>query len=144
MFSQQDQEQIQGQGATLDLINEQIQHFVNGFPFLKAIKAATIGDGIVRVSDEQILAYLHQYDDLTGDYTLMKFVPASGAATRMFKSLFAALDGKSDKATDEFFARLADFAFYEDLKAVMAAKGDNIATADRADRTPLPAYRRRP
>lgn len=131
MFSQQDQEQIQGQGATLDLINEQIQHFVNGFPFLKAIKAATIGDGIVRVSDEQILAYLHQYDDLTGDYTLMKFVPASGAATRMFKSLFAALDGKSDKATDEFFARLTDFAFYEDLKAVMAAKGDNIATADR-------------
>ena len=50
----------------------------------------------------------------------MKFVPASGAATRMFKSLFAALDGKMDKATDEFFARLDDFAFHDDLRAALA------------------------
>ena len=130
MFSQQDQEQIQAQGATLDLINEQIQHFIDGFPYLKAIKAATIGDGIVRVPEEQIRAYLHQFDESAGDYALMKFVPASGAATRMFKSLFAALDGKSDKSTNEFFARISEFAFYDDLKAVMAENDQDIDSAD--------------
>lgn len=126
MFSQQDQEQIQAQGATLEQINAQIQHFIDGFPFLKAIKAATIGDGMIRVPDEQINAYLRRFDEAADDYALMKFVPASGAATRMFKSLFAALEGKSDKSTDEFFTRITDFAFYEDLKAVMAEQGANL------------------
>lgn len=129
MFSQQDLEQIQAQGATLEQINDQIQHFIDGFPFLRAIKAATIGDGMVRVPDEQLTAYLRRFDEAAGNYALMKFVPASGAATRMFKSLFAALDGKSDKATDEFFSRITDFAFYDDLKAIMAKKGVDLDDA---------------
>ena len=128
-FTEQDQDQILAQGISLDQIDRQIQHFVQGFPYLNVIKAATIGDGIVRIAENELPAYIHRFDAAAHERDLVKFVPASGAATRMFKSLFAALDGKSDKSTDEVFARLTDFAFYDDLKAVMAAKGHDLDKA---------------
>ena len=135
-FTEQDQAQILAQGVSPEQIDQQIQHFVQGFPYLNVIKAATIGDGIVRVADEQLASYIHRFDQAAHERDLVKFVPASGAATRMFKSLFAALDGKSDKSADEVFARLTDFAFYDDLKAAMAAKGADLDTAVAAnDRT---------
>ncbi len=128
-FTEQDQQQILAQGASLEQINAQIDHFIHGFPYLNVIRTATVGDGIVRVPDDQLDRYVRQFDATASDRDLVKFVPASGAATRMFKSLFAALDGKSDKATDEVFARLPDFAFYDDLKAALAAKGIDLTKA---------------
>jgi len=135
-FTEQDQDQILAQGISPNQIDQQIQHFVQGFPYLNVIKAATIGDGIVRVPDDQLVSYIRRFDEATHERDLVKFVPASGAATRMFKSLFAALDGKSDKSTDEVVARLTDFAFYNDLKETMATKGADLdatlAANDRA------------
>ncbi|MFD2574024.1 DUF4301 family protein [Spirosoma soli] len=128
-FTEQDQDQMLAQGVSLDQINQQIQHFVEGFPYLNVIKAATVGDGIIRIDEDELGTYLHRFDEAASTRDLVKFVPASGAATRMFKSLFAALDGKFDKATDEVFARLTDFAFYEDLKAAMAVKGADLDKA---------------
>ncbi|ADB41403.1 DUF4301 family protein [Spirosoma linguale] len=128
-FTEQDQDQILVQGVSLDQIDQQINYFVHGFPYLHVIKAATIGDGIVRIDETQLPAYIHRFDEAAHERTLVKFVPASGAATRMFKSLFAALDDKFDKSVDEVFARLSDFAFYEDLKAAMAAKGQDLDKA---------------
>lgn len=125
-FTEQDQDQIMVQGVSLDQIDQQINHFVQGFPYLNVIKAATIGDGIIRVEESQLPTYIQRFDQAAHQRELVKFVPASGAATRMFKSLFAALDGKSDKSVDEVFARITDFAFYEDLKAAMAAKGQDL------------------
>ena len=130
-FTEQDEARILEQGVPLDQIDRQIHHFVQGFPYLNVIKAATVGDGIVRVAEEQLSAYIHRYDEAAHELDLVKFVPASGAATRMFKSLFAALDGKADTSVDAVFDRLTDFAFYDDLKAAMAAKGQDITTADR-------------
>ncbi|QDK83547.1 DUF4301 family protein [Spirosoma sp. KCTC 42546] len=138
-FTEQDQDQILVQGVSLDQIDQQINYFVHGFPFLNVIKAATIGDGIVRIEEDQIPAYIHRFDAAAHERDLVKFVPASGAATRMFKSLFAAMDGKSDKSVDEVFTRLTDFAFYEDLKAAMAAKGQDLdkAVAENERKTVL-------
>lgn len=114
-FTEQDESQILAQGASLALVEEQIQNFVNGFPFLNVIKAATVGDGIIRVEESQAGELVSRFDRQADSLSLLKFVPASGAATRMFKSLFAALEGKNDKSVDEFFARLKDFAFYDAL-----------------------------
>jgi len=114
-FTEQDQSQILAQGITLAQIEEQIQHFIQGFPFLPVIKAATVGDGILRIDEEQTHTFLTRFDQQADSLSLLKFVPASGAATRMFKSLFAALEGKSDKSVDEFFARLNEFAFFDAL-----------------------------
>ena len=132
MFTENDQAQIAAQGISNEQIDRQIQHFVAGFPYLTAIRAATIGDGMVRVDDEKLITYTRRFDEVAGDYSLMKFVPASGAATRMFKSLFAAMDGKSDKSVDAFFEQIKEFAFYDDLKAAMAVKEQDITTADHA------------
>lgn len=138
-FTEQDQDQILVQGVSLDQIDQQINHFVQGFPYLNVIKAATIGDGIIRVEENQLPTYIQRFDEAAHERELVKFVPASGAATRMFKSLFAALDGKFDKSVNEVFARITDFAFYEDLKAAMAAQGQDLdkAVADISQQTVL-------
>ena len=99
MFTEKDLAQIEKQGISLETIQQQISHFETGFPFLKVLKAATVGDGIVRVSEEESAALVDEFDAQAKNVSLLKFVPASGAATRMFKSLFAFKDdGKSDKS----------------------------------------------
>lgn len=123
MFTATDLDQIAAQGVPLQTVEQQIRHFVDGFPFLHVVRAATVGDGIIRVPDEQLTRYIRQFDEQAPDLSLLKFVPASGAATRMFKSLFAALEGKPNKETDAFFEQLPDFAFYDDLKAAMSHDG---------------------
>ncbi len=134
MLHDNDLSQIKERGSDLALVREQIQFFKDGFPFLHLSKAATVGDGIIRLDEQKIneevrLFELRADDD---DITLLKFVPASGAATRMFKSLFAFLEeGKSDKSVEEFFEKLESFAFYQDLKEVLASDYHEIATVDR-------------
>lgn len=134
MLSQNDLEQVQARGSDTALVNEQIQFFIDGFPFLPLSKAATVGDGIIRLSDEEITEKVSLFDQKAaeGDITILKFVPASGAATRMFKALFAFLEeGKSDKSVEEFFDKLSTFAFYDDLKEVMTADHHDIDSVDR-------------
>ena len=128
-FTAHDQAQIQAQGVSPEQIDRQIQYFIDGFPFLNVIKAATIGDGIIRVPDEQLTAHIRRYDEAAHEKSVVKFVPASGAATRMFKSLFAGLDGKFDTATEDFFTRLPDFAFYNSLRKVLSMTGFDLDKA---------------
>jgi hypothetical protein len=133
MFIEKDLQQIQGRGSDATVVEEQVQYFVNGFPFLHLSKAATVGDGIIRLTDAQIEEVIREFDKSAteGEVALLKFVPASGAATRMFKSLFSFLqEDKKDKSVDEFFTTLTEFAFYDDLKTSLAADGHDITTAD--------------
>lgn len=130
MFSQKDLDQISNQQTTVAAIEQQIQHFITGFPYLHVLKAATVGDGIIRVSDQEATELSNQFDAQASQLSLLKFVPASGAATRMFKSLFSFKDsGKEDKSTVEFNEKLSNFAFYADLKAALEKDGVSIETA---------------
>lgn len=133
MFIEADLTQIKSRGSDVSVVEQQIQYFIGGFPFLQLSKAATVGDGIIQLNDQQIQELISEFDKSAadGEISLLKFVPASGAATRMFKSLFSFLqEGKRDKSVDEFFNRLTEFAFYDDLKVALAADGQNIETAD--------------
>lgn len=131
MFSNQDQAQIEAQGIPRAVIEQQIQHFVDGFPYLPLTRAATVGDGILRLSDEARDQAMTDYESRAAALRLLKFVPASGAATRMFKSLFGFLDTrKSDKSVEEFFEKLTRFAFYEALWAVLIRDGMRLAETD--------------
>ncbi|WP_353722699.1 DUF4301 family protein [Dyadobacter sp. 676] len=133
MFIEKDIQQIKERGSDLSVIEEQVRYFEKGFPFLQLSKAATVGDGIIRLTDDEIARLISEYDKSAadGEIALLKFVPASGAATRMFKSLFSFLqEDKKDKSVEEFFTRLKDFAFYEDLKVCLAADGYDIEAAD--------------
>ncbi|MES2794953.1 MAG: DUF4301 family protein [Bacteroidota bacterium] len=127
MFSEKNKIQIESQGSTISKVEKQIQYFVEGFPYMPLKRAAIIGDGIVRLSDRQIDSYKELYTEKSATLKIVKFVPASGAASRMFKSLFAALEeGKFDKSVDQFFERLEEFAFAEELKKI--ANNEDKAT----------------
>ena len=131
MFLEKDFNQIHELGIDLETVSQQINDFKEGFPFMQLQKAATLNDGVVKLSDEEIEKYTALYEKKVSKLTPLKFVPASGAATRMFKSLFSFLEeGKSDKSTDQFFDKLSDFAFADDLKKILPENADNKTIAD--------------
>ena len=118
MFTPEDIQQIAARGAALRQIEEQIDHFKQGFPWMKIVAAATPQRGI-RVLDarqaEDAAAY-YRKADIHGK---CKFVPASGAASRMFKDQFSGLekleageDLPADAPGSKLAARIKDFAFY--------------------------------
>lgn len=143
-FTNSDLSQIAKRGSKLDTVNEQIENFRTGFPFLNVIKAATIGDGIIKLDDIAKSEYLEIFVKLASKKKLLKFVPASGAASRMFKSLFSAKDESNfDKSVDQFFLQLKDFAFYESLKKAMKSDSkqnilEGLLNADGLDYGAMP------
>lgn len=146
MFSEKDLNLIKARGAKLETILEQIENFKNGFPYMNVIRAATIDDGMIQLGDEKAAKLAKDFDDQIFGKKLLKFVPASGAASRMFKSLFAALEeDKIDKSVNEFLERLQDFAFYNSLiKSIGSESADHktilkhLLTAEGLDYGSLP------
>lgn len=131
MFLEKDFSQIHELGIDLETVYQQIKDFKEGFPFMQLQKAATLNDGVLKLSDEELEKYTALYEKKVAKLTPLKFVPASGAATRMFKSLFSFLEeGKSDKSTDQFFDKLSDFAFADDLKKILPQDADNKTIVD--------------
>jgi Domain of unknown function (DUF4301) len=126
MFLEKDFSQINELGIDLETVYQQINDFKEGFPFMQLQKAATLNDGVMKLTDEQLESFTALYEKKVAKLVPLKFVPASGAATRMFKSLFSFLEeGKSDKSTNQFFEKLNDFAFAEDLKKLLPENADN-------------------
>jgi len=87
-FSDKDIKQIESKGLTLDKVNAQLQLFETGVPFVNLREAANCDHGIFDISEEKKTHYINYYDDKRNSISILKFVPASGAATRMFKFLF--------------------------------------------------------
>ena len=114
---------LASKGITEQQVNEQLESFKKGFPFLKIEKAAEIGDGILRFNDAQLNELTKAWEEyLKSGKKVVKFVPASGAASRMFKNLFEFLEQPYDKPKSDFevkfFTQIKDFAFYDDLNNV--------------------------
>jgi hypothetical protein len=138
MFTQNDKKLIEKRGSLIEEVNQQIEYFLTGFPFLAVTEAASVKNGILSIGEENISSYVKEFDDAShSDLSLIKFVPASGAASRMFKSLFSALEdldaGKSEdevltsnKDTKEFYDRIADFAFYGELTTAIRNNNEDI------------------
>lgn len=122
MITPQDKEQLAQKGISEEKIAEQLACFEKGFPFLKLWSAASIENGILAPAAEAQKKYLDAWEAYTQtDKKVLKFVPASGAASRMFKNMFEFLGADYDAPqTDfekKFFAEITHFAFYEDLNA---------------------------
>ena len=120
MIRKADQALLCKKGISADQVAEQLKKFKTGFPFLKIESAATIDKGILAPGEEEIAGYLEAWDNYcAGGKSILKFVPASGAASRMFKDLFSFLSADYDVPTTDFeknfFAHIEKFAFYNDL-----------------------------
>ena len=134
MLSQQDLQQLAGKGISEEQINQQLDAFKTGFPFLKLEAAAAIGKGIVSPAEDERQQYVKAWNNYKDEgHKIVKFVPASGAASRMFKDMFSFLNADYDTPTTEFerkyFLNLTKFAFYDALDAkCMELYGKGITT----------------
>ncbi len=140
MFLEKDLKQIAEKGISLERVNVQIENFKKGFPFIKLAAAATKKYGLLVMTDEDTMQLQKEYDLLIDELKLVKMVPASGAASRMFKSLFE-FSGiyENNKAGEELFLKdksfnsvyyfmehIEKFAFYKDLTEVMLKDGYDL------------------
>ena len=95
MFDEKDLQQIREHGLTPEQAETQLENFRRGFPFLNVVRAASPGDGVLVVGAAEADAAVERYEKESAGLGVVKFVPASGAATRMFKELFEFVnDGK--------------------------------------------------
>ena len=123
MISKADQALLAKKGISEEQLAEQLKTFKTGFPYLKLDAAATPERGVLCPSDEEVEAYIGKWAEFcSGKKTVLKFVPASGAASRMFKDLFSFLSAEYDAPTTDFekkfFENIEKFAFYGDLDAM--------------------------
>ena len=103
MFTQEDSIQLQAKGITLEQVQGQLQNFRQGFPYLRLKSAAAIGSGIIRPTSAEVDEYVAQWAMYKKEgHRITKFVPASGAASRMFKNLFEFLEADYDVPTTDF------------------------------------------
>ncbi len=120
MLTPQDKELLEKKGISEEQIATQLACFKKGFPYLKLFSAASVEDGILSPDADDQKKYLDAWEAYTQtDKVVVKFVPASGAASRMFKNMFEFLGADYDvPQTDfekKFFAQIEHFAFYDDL-----------------------------
>jgi hypothetical protein len=143
-FSDGDLQQIAMLGISVDQVERQIENFRKGFPKTELLASATIANGgITKMDDDAISHYTSAYKQLGKGKKLMKFVPASGAATRMFKDLYefsAKYFGidynvyKEYPEVKEFIEHIRSFAFFDDLLHCMEKAGLDFGDCmDRGD-----------
>ncbi|MBP3768003.1 MAG: DUF4301 family protein [Prevotella sp.] len=122
MLTEQDLKQIKQKGISEEKLNNQLEQFKTGFPFLRLEAAAAIGKGIMAPTAEERQQYVNAWNQYKAEgRRVVKFVPASGAASRMFKDMFAFVDASYDVPTTDFekhyFDNIQKFAFYDALNA---------------------------
>jgi len=120
MFTNSDLTLIESKGMTLQQVEGQLDQFKEGFPFLAIQASASVEKGIKVYSSEEVEEYRKAWQIyLEQDNEVQKFVPASGAASRMFKDLFEFLDSEENqpetKFMKTFFEGIDHFAFYKAL-----------------------------
>lgn len=143
-FTKEDLEQINAKGLTVKQVNGQINLFKSGLPYTHVSEAATIGNGITKLNETIIEAAISYFESKKDKLTLIKFVPASGAATRMFKFLFQFLkdyDPNKEsvnsfinknrlKALSLFTVGLEKFPFYEQVIKHLNSEGIDFNALD--------------
>jgi hypothetical protein len=140
MLSKIDLKYLSKKGITPEQIKQQIQHFSHGFPILDIIKPAVVKDGIKQLTEKTLEEKLKVFEKSSKKLKLLKFVPASGAATRMFKTLYDAINSynnsqeeylrittdNSFQSINYFCKNLQNFAFYHDLKDAIDKDGSSL------------------
>lgn len=123
MLSQEDLAYIEQRGMDAAQVEAQLKRFETGFPYLKIKDAARQGQGITVLSPEGEQSAIDRWQKFLADGgDVCKFVPASGAASRMFKALFEFVDGEADVPAEgsdvaKLIADIDRVAFIADLDA---------------------------
>ncbi len=131
-FTPQDLEYIKQRGSAPETVQYQLECFQKGFDFSNLDRAATIDDGIVRLEADLVEELVADYPNMLDNKKILKFVPASGAASRMFKELYTYLTDDSDEVKEKaarFLQQLPRYPFYEALIEVLKRDGFDVEKA---------------
>ncbi|MDR2120876.1 MAG: DUF4301 family protein [Tannerella sp.] len=134
MLTAEDRRLLAEKNITESQLSKQLKRFADGFPYLDVKASASTGKGIRLISVEEQTHYARIWDDYRQqEKKIVQFVPASGAASRMFKDLFAFLSAPYDAPATEsektFFDGIAKFAFFDALNRRLCEKeGKDIPT----------------
>ncbi|MDR2470072.1 MAG: DUF4301 family protein [Tannerella sp.] len=127
----EDRQLLSEKGISEEQLAEQLACFRRGFPFMEIVAPASLQKGIMRLTDEECDMYIKVWDTYRAgkNRSILKFVPASGAASRMFKDLYAFLAAEYDTPQTafekEFFTRITHFAFCDTLNERCREKTEN-------------------
>ena len=134
----EDEEDLRRRGISHTTLSQQLATFQKGIPFTHILRPCTINDGVTVISSADQASLVGTCDAARLEGRITKFVPASGAATRMFKSLLAACPptGSVEQTTppseadrrvvQQFLDQLEQFAFYEDLEGLIHQEGQEL------------------
>ena len=131
-FTKRDIGYIKSKGQTLEDIKDQIACFKKGVQYTHLDRPAVVGDGIEDVDPQTASELKDLFEEQSSHYKVIKFVPASGAASRMFKALFDFIRSENqdavtpDGAVGRFISGLKKFAFFKDLEKAMKKDGLSI------------------
>jgi hypothetical protein len=139
LFTPEDLRRMKSLGIPRSRVLTQLALFRKGGGFLRLNRPCTLGDGIEKIPENRIPHWVARQERAAEAGRFSKFLPASGAATRMFQSLLSAVaSGKEgnpdtapfpeDDSPKKFCEALPDFPFFEDLKAVMRRAGTDLET----------------
>ena len=137
MFTEKDIQQIKANGLTVEKVNTQIETIKSGMIYSNLVEAANIGNGILRLDEKQQDECIQLFDAKRDTLHIVKFVPASGAATRMFQFLFQFLNAydageslslyfEKNNELSVFFNGLEQFPFYEHVRVEASKTTPNI------------------
>lgn len=129
-----DRQRIEARGITLDTVRQQLSWFQKGFPFVCLQRPCKVGDGIVVLVSQDINQLISLHDQAAHAGRVMKFVPASGAASRMFQSLLT-LASRSAQLTPEYLSSASESGDRDcQLFRQLLARFDQLAFADEVRR----------
>ncbi len=125
MFNLTDIEQIKALGISQDQVEIQLKSFRQGFQHITLIDIATCENGILTFTESECTMLSEYFSQHAPVKRIFKFVPASGAASRMFKDLYACLSGENSSADviDKFISHIKKFAFHDDLLSILDKNG---------------------
>lgn len=132
-FTDQDRRDMGFRGIKEETVAAQLALFRKGTPWITLHRPCTIGDGIAGLDSDEIETLSLRYDDAVAAGRVMKFVPASGAASRMFQALLRQQESVTEVSDDDlglnrFMKNLDQFAFHDDLEAAARAQGVHLET----------------
>jgi len=151
IFTSEDIRQIESHGLSTEEVIRQLQVFKMPLPYLKLVRPCTRGDGLRVIEPEKVRAFVAEYETEIPNRQCIKFVPASGAASRMFKTLLEEMnknkdiprepkvnesrgDIKDQQALREFKEQIRRLAFFSDLESVMSKEGLQLDALVEQDR----------
>lgn len=143
LFTQQDLHDLKQTGRPLETVQAQLEMFHEGMSFAHLQRPCTLGDGLTVWQSDEIEALEASHTEAAAAGRVTKFVPASGAATRMFQALIAFREQPNGPHTPtkdvaDFVANLPRFAFHDDLGQALQRQGLDLKTLiARADYMPL-------